>query len=99
MAEHSAPGPSGHAGGIEDHLATYRAFLKGAVATLLLVGFTCVALVSFAFGHSLNVFLGFLGLVLGVIGVLIDWRMGSKHWGLSLTLLVIFGLITAINVA
>lgn len=97
MAEHSAP--SGQAGGIEDHRATYQAFLRGSIAVILLVGFTCVALVSFRFGHSLNVFLGFLGLILGVIGVVIDARMGSKRWGLSLVLLVLFGLVTAMNVA
>jgi hypothetical protein len=97
MAEHSAP--STHAGGIEDHRETYRAFLKGAIATVLLVGFTCVALVSFRFGHSLNVFLGFLGLILGVIGVAIDARMGSGYWRLSLVLLVLFGLVTGINVS
>jgi uncharacterized membrane protein len=99
MAEHSASGPSGHAGGIDEHRAAYRGFLTGAIATMIMVGFTMVALVSFSFGHSLNVFLGFLGLVLGLIGVLIDARMGSKRWGLSLVLLVIFGLVTAMNVA
>lgn len=96
MAEHSAP--AAHTGGLEEHRATYEGFLRGSVATILMVGFVCVALVSFRFGHSLNVFLGFLGLVLGLIGVIIDWRMGSKRWGLSLVLLVIFGLVTAINV-
>jgi hypothetical protein len=97
MAEHSAP--STHAGGIEEHRAAYQGFLRGSIATILMVGFVLVALVSFRFGHSLNVFLGFLGLILGLIGVIIDWRMGTKRWGLSLVLLVIFGLVTAMNVA
>jgi hypothetical protein len=95
MAEHSAP--SAHVGGIEDHRATYQGFLRVSIALIILVGFVLVALVSFRFGQSLNVFLGFLGLVLGLIGVVIDARMGSKRWGLSLVLLVIFGLVTAIN--
>jgi hypothetical protein len=86
-------------GGIEEHRATYRGFLRGSIALIIMMGFTLVALVSFKFGQSLNVFLGFLGLVLGLIGILIDARMGSKRWGLSLTLLAIFGLATAINVA
>jgi hypothetical protein len=57
-----------------------------------------VALVSFRFAHMLNVFTGFAGLILGFIAVAIDARSGSR-WFLSLGVLVLFGLITAVNVS
>ena len=56
------------------------------------------ALVSFAFAHTLNVFTGFAGLIIGTIAILIDARTGGK-WLLSVGALVLFGLITAVNVS
>ncbi len=53
---------------------------------------------SFRFAHTLNVFTGFAGLIVGIIAVLIDARTGGK-WYLSVGLLVVFGLITAVNVS
>ena len=67
------------------------------VMTRLFV-YVLVALVSFRFGHTLNVFVGFLGLVLGILAVLIEARMGTKRYFVSLAILVVFGLITAANV-
>ena len=43
-------------------------------------------------------FTGFAGLIIGVIAVLIDARSGSQRWLLSVGVLVLFGLITAMNV-
>lgn len=96
MAEHAVAG--GHAAGMDDHKATYQGFVKGSVALVLLCAFLLVALVSFGFGQSLSVLIGFLGLVLGFIAVAIDARAGTR-WYLSLGLLVVFALITAVNVA
>ena len=99
MADHSTHSSGGHSGGIQDHNQTYEGFLTGSVALALICGFTLVALSSFAFGQTLNVFTGFFGLIVGVIAVLIDARAGGKKWYLSGALLVIFGLITAVNVS
>ena len=95
MAEHSS---GNHSHGMEEHNSTYAAFIKGSVALSIICGFVLVALVSFRFAHTLNVFSGFTGLILGVIAVLIDARTGGK-WYLSVGLLVLFGLITAVNVS
>lgn len=83
---------------MEEHTSTYAAFLKGSIALSIICGFVLVALVAFRFAHTLNVFSGFAGLILGIIAVLIDVRTGGK-WYLSGGLLVLFGLITAVNVS
>lgn len=94
MADHAS-----HGGDIEAHRKTYEGFIAGVVVLSILSAYVLVALVSFRFGHSWNVFLGFLGLVLGVIAVLIDARLGSRRYFLSVGILVVFALITAVNVA
>ena len=96
MAEHSS---DNHARGMEEHLRTYEAFIRGSVALSIICGFVLVALVSFSKApHPLNTFAGFGGLILGIIAVLIDARTGGK-WLLSVGALVLFGLITAFNVS
>ncbi len=95
MAEHSS---DNHAHGMEEHRSTYDAFIKGSVALSIICGFVLVALVSFRFAHTLNVFTGFAGLIVGIVAVLIDARTGGK-WLLSVGALVLFGLITAVNVS
>jgi hypothetical protein len=84
---------------MEAHRATYEGFIRGSVALTLMCIFTLLALATFRFGHAWTVFMGFLTLILGIIGPLIDLRTGSTRWTLSLVLLVIFGVLTAINVA
>ena len=96
MAEQSSSGT--HAHGMEGHRGTYQGFVKGAIVLSLICAFVLVALVAFRFAHTLNVFTGFAGLILGFIAVAIDARTGSR-WFLSLGLLVLFGLITAVNVS
>ena len=81
------------------HQGAYAGFIRGSVALALICGFILVALCSFAFGHTLSVFIGFAGLIIGIIAVLIDARSGAPRWLLSLGVLVIFALITAISVS
>jgi hypothetical protein len=96
MAEH--PSSDTHAHGMEEHRSTYQGFVKGAIVLSLVSALVLVALVSFRFAHTLNVFTGFAGLILGCIAVAIDARTGSR-WFLSLGVLVVFGLITAFNIS
>lgn len=94
MAEQSVD----HHMDMDAHRRTYGAFVRGSVALGIICAFVLVALTSFAFGKSLNVFIGFAGLIIGCIAVLIDSRSGSQRWLLSIGVLVLFGLITAVNV-
>jgi uncharacterized integral membrane protein len=96
MAEHSSS--HSHSQDVEAHRTTYDGFIKGSIALTLVCLFVLVALVSFAFGHAWSVFLGLAGLAAGIVGTLIDVKAGSGKWRLSLVLLVLFALITAINV-
>lgn len=96
MAEHHVPSA---APGMEAHLETYRGFIHGAVGIAIHCFYILVALCSFAFGHTWPVFLGFAGIILGLIFILIDWRSGSKHFLLAIGGLIVFALITAINVS
>ena len=95
MADHSSDNSS-H--GMEEHTNTYAGFVTGSVALSIICGFVLVALVAFRFAHTLNVLTGFAGLIIGLVAVLIDVRTGGK-WYLSGGLLVLFGLITAVNVS
>ena len=95
MAEHSS---DNHSQDMEAHRSTYEGFIKGSIALSIHCGFVLVALCSFAFAHTLNVFTGFAGLIIGTIAILIDARTGGK-WYLSIGALVLFGLITAANVS
>jgi Bacterial aa3 type cytochrome c oxidase subunit IV len=95
MEEHST---GNHSQDMEAHRNTYEGFIKGSIALSIICGFVLVALVDFRFAHTLNVFTGFGGLILGIIAVFIDARRGNR-WFLSLGLLVLFGLISAINVS
>ncbi|MGB8316290.1 MAG: hypothetical protein WCE69_17575 [Aestuariivirga sp.] len=95
MADHSS---GNHAQGMEEHRNTYNAFVTGSIALSIICAFVLVSLVSFRFAHTLNVFSGFTGLILGILAVLIDVRTSGK-WYLPLGLLVVFGLITAVNVS
>ena len=96
MADHSPADNHDHH--LSDHRETYEGFVKGAIVLSLVSFLILVALVSFRFAETFNVFIGFAGLIIGFIAVAIDARMGSR-WFLSLGVLVVFGLITAINVS
>ncbi len=96
MADHSPV--DNHQHQLTDHRETYEGFVKGAIVLTLVSFLILVALVSFRFGETLNVFIGFAGLIIGFIAVAIDTRTNSR-WFLSIGVLVVFGLITAINVS
>ena len=84
---------------LEEHQRSYRAFLKGVVVTIIAAAYTLVALTAFAFGQRLSILLGWAGLIFGLLAILIDLRSDSKSWRLSLITLLVFGLLTAINVS
>lgn len=98
MADNSHTTP-GAAGDVSDHQATYAGFLIGSVALTLICLYLLVALVAFRFvSHPLNLLMGFGGLILGVIAILIDMR-ASGRWYVSGGLLAVFGLLTAIAIS
>jgi hypothetical protein len=96
MAEHVSSGS--HSNDMDAHRGTYEGFIRGSVVLAIVCGYILVALVSFRFAHTLNVFTGAVGLILGIAAVAIDSRTGGR-WLLSAGLLVLFGLVTAINVS
>jgi hypothetical protein len=96
MADHGTSGS--HMQDYDTHKSTYEAFLKGSVVLTILCLYILIALVAFRFVGNWNVLLGFGGLILGMIALLVDARAG-KTWYLSGGLLVVFGLITAVAVA
>ena len=96
MADHSASSGNG-AHGFEAHAATYAGFLKGSIALSIMCFYVVVALVAFAFVSHYNVLLGFGGMIIGAVALLIDAR-ASNSWYLSGAWLVVFGLIIAVAV-
>ena len=82
----------------EPHAETYHGFIRGSVATVLGTVSILVGLVSIGFGSALPLFLGFLCIILVHVAIAIDLRTGSRNWGLSLTVLAVFALITLINI-
>jgi hypothetical protein len=98
MVEHHAP-TNAPANELDEHLRSYRGFLKGVIFLILASAFTLVALCAFAFGQTLPLLLGWATLIVGFIVLLIDLRSGTRTWRLSLIVLLIFGVITAANVS
>ncbi len=96
MADHGSSATHTH--GFEEHAKTYQGFIKGAVVLTILCLYVVVALVAFAFINSGNVLIGFAGLVIGILALLIDLRAGN-NWYISAGWLVIFGLLTAVMVS
>lgn len=94
MADHAS-----HGGELDAHRRTYEGFIIGSLVLAIVCGYVLVALSSFSFGHGWNVLIGFLGLVGGILAVVIDVRLGGRRWYLSLGILVVFALITAVNVS
>jgi cytochrome c biogenesis protein CcdA len=82
----------------EPHAATWRGFIRGSIAIILATVFVLAGLLSVGFGSTLPYFLGFLGIIIGVIAIVIDLRTGARSFGLSLGILAVFALITLINV-
>jgi len=83
---------------MDEHRSTYEGFVTGAIALSLICAYILVALVCFRFVGAGNVVLGFGGLIVGLVAVLIDARVGGR-WLLSLGLLVVYGLVIAVAVS
>ena len=98
MADHSSHGHS-QAMDTSAHKSTYEGFIRGSVALVLLCLMICIALIMFRFAGPGNVFMGFGGLIIGVLALLFDARSGAANWVLSIGWAVIFGLITAVSVS
>jgi hypothetical protein len=96
MADHGAS--NAHSQNIEAHRATYQGFIKGSVILAIFCFYVLVALVAFAFVPSGNLLLGFGGMIIGALALIIDARIGNS-WYLSAGWLVIFGLVTAVMVS
>ena len=95
MAEHGSTGTHSH--DFEAHQKTYDGFIKGSIALSILSFYVLVALVAFAFISSGNLLVGFGGLIIGILALLIDLKAGASG-KLSVGWLVIFGLLTAVMV-
>lgn len=97
MAEHTAH--AAHSHGIEEHRRFYGNFVRGACALSLHCAYILVALCSFEFGHTWAIFLGWAAIILGAVFIAIDLSSGSRRFLLSIGGLIVFGLITAINIS
>ena len=78
--------------------STYAGFLKGAVVLSIMSFYVLIALCAFAFIDKGNVLIGFAGLIVGIIALIVDLRAGN-NWYISVAWLVIFGLFTAVMVS
>ncbi len=79
------------------HTDTYKLFLQGLGAAILHIALVLVALAAFAFGKTLPFLLGVAIIVMGSVVVLTDFKRRS-HYQVSLTLLGIFVVLTAIDI-
>ena len=97
MAEHGSTGTHSH--GFEEHAKTYDGFIKTSIAGTILCLYVLVALVAFAFvASATNLLVGFGGLIIGILALIIDLRLGSG-WKLSVGWLVLYGLLTTVLLA
>ncbi|MGF7162159.1 hypothetical protein FHS85_003802 [Rhodoligotrophos appendicifer] len=95
MADDTAPQVD-----MQSHVQTYHAVLKGAAALMLSTIFVLVALTMFAFGSGTSATVyGFLGLIFGTVGLVVDSRTGSGRWTVSLIILALFVAVTLMKVA
>ena len=87
--------------GMTDHAATYQGFVKFSVALAISCFIILTALSVFAFAPSGITYnaLGYGGLILGLLAVIIDIRMDSGKWLLSAAVSAVFALLAAMAVA
>ena len=83
---------------MQAHQATYRNFVKGSVALVLACAFVLIALINFKYGNALIFLAGFGGIILGIAAIAIDARAEHPKWLLSIGLLVVYVLITLLNI-
>ena len=98
MAEQSTPAED-QASDYAEHLATYDGFITGSIAVCLTAAFVMVALVMFGFGKTASVFVGFLGIVLGMGAIAVDIMNGRGRWLFSIIALLVFAFVTALNIS
>lgn len=92
MADHGHSSSQPTLSGMDAARATYDGFLKWSTMTALVCLYVLIALVTFRFmDFPMNLFVGFGGLIVGIIVSLIALRMGGK-WLLPLIVLVLYGL-------
>lgn len=96
MAEHGSTGTPSH--GFKEHEKTYEGFITGSIALTILCLYVLVALVAFAFISGGNLLVGFGGLIIGTLALIVDIRIGN-NWKKSVGWLVIYGLLTAVMLA
>ncbi len=85
--------------GSTDHAATYAGFIKFSVALGIACFVILTSLCVFAFAPSgaLSLTLGFGGLIIGLLSVIIDIRIGSGKWLLSGGVAAVFALLAAMS--
>lgn len=86
--------------GSTDHAATYAGFIKYSVALGIACFVILTSLCIFAFAPSgaLSMTLGFGGLIIGLLSVIVDIRIGSGKWLLSGGVAAVFALLAAMAV-
>jgi hypothetical protein len=84
-----------------DHAATYAGFIKFSVALAMACFVILTALCVFAFAPSgaMSLVLGFGGLIIGLLSIIVDIRIGSGKWLLSGAVAAVFALLAAMAVA
>ena len=84
-----------------DHAETYAGFIKYSVALGMACFVILTALCVFAFAPSgaMSLVLGFGGLIIGLLAIIVDIRIGSGKWLLSGAVAVVFALLAAMMVA
>ena len=87
------------ASGTTDHAATYKGFVKYSVALCIACFIILTSLCIFAFGPAGSLFFGFAGLIVGLIALIIDVRIGSGNWFLSGGVAALFALFAAMLVS
>ena len=86
--------------GSTDHAATYAGFIKYSVALGIACFVVLTSLCVFAFAPSgaLSLTLGFGGLIIGLLTVIVDIRLGTGKWLLSGGVAAVFALLAAMAV-
>ena len=84
--------------GIDEHNTAWGGFVKGCVAVCLMCAFVVVALCEFGFGTSYTFLIGFGGMIVGMIAIIIDARANPSKWYLSTALLIAYGLLVAVAI-
>jgi hypothetical protein len=85
------------ASGTTDHAATYEGFIKYSVALCIgcFVILTALCIFAFAPSGAMSLVIGFGGLIVGLLAVIIDIRIGSGKWLLSGAVSAVFALLAA----